>query len=300
MVIAGPTASGKTALAAELAKKYNGEVVSADSMQIYKRMDIGTAKPTKEETAGIPHHMIDILEPWEKFSVAEYVNMAHGIIADITRRNKLPILAGGTGLYIDSLINDVEFSEEKNDNSIRERLNELAKTEGAEALLKILKKCDPVSYEKIHPNNIKRVIRAIEYFELTGKTISEHNEESKKKISRYAPIMLMIDRPREYLYERIEKRVDMMINNGLIEEVAALRDMGLTKKDTSMQGIGYKEVLDYLHGTSTKDEMIRIIKRDTRHYAKRQLTWFGRNKDMLRIDGDLPEKAGEITESRLN
>ena len=293
MVIAGPTASGKTALAVELAKKYNGEVVSADSMQIYRKMNIGTAKPTVEETEGIPHHMIDILEPRENFSVAAYVEAAHEVIEDISHRGKLPIVAGGTGLYINSLIDDVDFSEEENDNSIRESLQRFADEEGVGALWERLKVCDPVSAEKIHPNNVKRVIRAIEVFELTGRPISEQNEEIKKKISRYNPLMIMINRPREYLYERIEKRVDIMLSDGLIEEVEALKNMGLTKKNMAMQGIGYKEVLDYLHGLTTKDEMIRIIKRDTRRYAKRQLTWFRRDERMINIDGDLLKEACE-------
>ena len=293
LVIAGPTASGKTALAVELAKKYNGEVVSADSMQIYRKMNIGTAKPTSDETEGIPHHMIDILEPWENFSVAAYVEAAHEIIKDISERGKIPIVAGGTGLYINSLVDDVDFSEEENDNSIRERLQRIADDEGTDALMEILKKCDPASCEKIHPNNVKRVIRAIEFFELTGKPISEQNEESKKKESRYNPLMFMIDRPREYLYERIEKRVDIMLDMGLIDEVKTLKNMGLTKKNMSMQGIGYKEVLDYLRGLTTKDEMIRIIKRDTRRYAKRQLTWFRRDDRMIKIDGDLLKESCE-------
>ena len=293
LVIAGPTASGKTALAVELAKKYNGEVVSADSMQIYRKMNIGTAKPTKEETEGIPHHMIDILEPWENFSVAAYVEAAHDIIKDISECGKLPIVAGGTGLYINSLIDDVDFSEEENDNSIRENLQKIADAEGVGVLWERLKAYDPVSAEKIHPNNVKRVIRAIEFFELTGKPISEQNEESKKKESRYNPLMIMINRPREYLYERIEKRVDIMLSDGLIEEVEALKKLGLTKKNMAMQGIGYKEVLDYLHGLTTKDEMIRIIKRDTRRYAKRQLTWFKRDERMINIDGDLLKEACE-------
>lgn len=297
LVIAGPTASGKTALAAELAKKYNGEVISADSMQIYKKMDIGTAKPTAEETKGIPHHMIDIREPWEDFSVAAYVEKAHEIIRDITNRAKLPIVAGGTGLYINSLIDDVDFSKDEGNGELRKQLRELAETEGVGKLMERLKKCDPVSYEKIHPNNLKRVIRAIEFFELTGKPISQQTEESKQKESRYNPLMLMINLKREYLYERIEKRVDIMLDMGLIDEVKELSRMGLTKKNLSMQGIGYKEVFDYLRGLSTIEEMTRIIKRDTRRYAKRQLTWFNRDKRMIKLDGDLIYKASEVIDN---
>lgn len=297
LVIAGPTASGKTALAAELAKKYNGEVISADSMQIYKKMDIGTAKPTAEETKGIPHHMIDIKEPWEDFSVAAYVEKAHEIIRDITNRAKLPIVAGGTGLYINSLIDDVDFSKDEGNGELRKQLRELAETEGVGKLMERLKKCDPVSCEKIHPNNLKRVIRAIEFFELTGKPISQQTEESKQKESRYNPLMLMINLKREYLYERIEKRVDIMLDMGLIDEVKELSRMGLTKKNLSMQGIGYKEVFDYLRGFSTIEEMTRIIKRDTRRYAKRQFTWFNRDKRMIKLDGDLIYKASEAIDN---
>lgn len=297
LVIAGPTASGKTDLAVEIAKKYNGEVISADSMQIYKWMDIGTAKPTEEEMGGVPHHMIDIIEPFDNYSVALYVEKVHGIIEDIIGRGKLPIVAGGTGLYINSLIDDVEFSEEKSDPEIRKKLEDIAKNEGRERLMEMLADCDPISYEKIHPNNLKRVIRAIEFFELTGEPISAQTEKSKQKESRYEPLMLMIARPREYLYERIEKRVDIMLRVGLVEEVEKLKDMGLTKKHLSMQGIGYKEVLDYLRGFTTGDEMIRIIKRDTRHYAKRQLTWFNRDKRMIRIDGDLFKEACAVIDS---
>lgn len=290
VVVAGPTASGKTALAAELAEKYTGEVVSADSMQIYKKMDIGTAKPTAEEMRGIPHHMISILEPWEDFSVADYVAAAHEIIADITGRGKLAIVAGGTGLYVNSLIDDVEFREEESNPEIRRRLYALAADAGAEAVFEILKKCDPVSAQRIHPNNLKRVIRAVEFFELNGKRISEHNDE--KKPSRYEPLMLMLNPPRELLYKRIEERVDKMFSDGLIEEVEGLRRLGLTKEYVSMQGIGYKEVLDYLRGFSEKEEMLRIIKRDTRRYAKRQLTWFGRDSRMVRLSEN-PSSAAE-------
>ncbi len=293
LVVAGPTASGKTALAVELAKEYNGEVISADSMQIYKKLDIGSAKPTKAEMEGIPHHMLDIIEPDKPFSVASFVEMAKGIIEDIFSRGKLPILAGGTGLYVNSLIDDVEFSAEAPDTGVREELESLLKEKGIDYMAEMLRDIDPVSYEKIHKNNTKRVIRAIEFFKVNGYPISRQVEETKKKESRYDPLILFIDRPRDYLYERIEKRVDIMLSDGLIEEVEALKKLGLTKKNMAMQGIGYKEVLDYLHGLTTKDEMIRIIKRDTRRYAKRQLTWFRRDERMINIDGDLLKEACE-------
>ncbi len=289
LVIAGPTASGKTALAVELARIYNGEVCSADSMQIYKKMDIGTAKPEEAEMCGIPHHMLSVIEPWETFSVADYVKMAHPIILDIYKRGKLPIVAGGTGLYINSLIDDIDFSDEERDTGTRAELERIAKEEGIDVLLKKLLECDPVSAERIHPNNVKRIIRAIEFFELTGKPLSE--QDNRPNESRYNPLILMINPEREYLYNRIEKRVDIMLKNGLIEEVGELMAQGLTKKNMSMQGIGYKEVIDYLRGFTTKSEMTRIIKRDTRRYAKRQLTWFRRDERIINISGDLLKEA---------
>ena len=295
LVIAGPTASGKTALAVELAKKYNGEVVSADSMQIYKRMDIGTAKPDKAEMAGVVHHMIDIAEPEDSFSVADYVDMAHKVIADIVSRKKLPIVAGGTGLYINSLIDDADFSKAPSNDAIKDELYELFEKEGAEPLLEMLKEVDPVSYERIHPNNIKRVIRAIEFYRTNNRPLSEQSDENQKKDSRYNPLMLMINPKREVLYERIEKRVDIMLERGLIDEVKRLSAEGLTKKNQSMQGIGYKEVLEYLNGFMTMSEMIRILKRNSRRYAKRQFTWFKRDPRMINIENDLLfEAAGEI------
>lgn len=291
LVIAGPTASGKTALAVELAKEYNGEVISADSMQIYKNLDIGSAKPTEDEMDGIPHHMLDIKEAWESFSVADFVTLAREKIVDIINRGKLPILAGGTGLYVNSLIDDVDFSDEDKDEKIREELNELLKEKGIDYMAEMLREIDPVSFEKIHKNNTKRVIRAIEFFKVNGYPISRQVEETKMKESRYNPLILMISRPRDYLYERIEKRVDIMLSCGLVDEVKTLMDMGITKKNQSMQGIGYKEVLDYLRGFSTYSEMVRILKRNTRHYAKRQITWFSRDDRAIKIDGDLSFEA---------
>ncbi len=292
LVIAGPTASGKTALAVELAKRYNGEVVSADSMQIYNRMNIGTAKPEAEEMEGIPHHLMDFLEPGERFSVAEYVARAHEVIADIHSRGKLPIVAGGTGLYINSLVDDIDFSPAEDGGEIRAELAERVKNEGIEGLMAELREIDPVSAEKIHPNNTKRVIRAVEYYRLNGTPISEQGR--RQESSRYSPLMLMLDHPRELLYERIEKRVDIMLDMGLLAEVQSLMAEGLTKGNLSMQGIGYKEVIDYLRGFTTKEEMTRIIKRDTRRYAKRQLTWFNRDPRMNKISGDLAAAAAEI------
>lgn len=283
VVVCGATASGKTSLAINIAKEFNGEVVSADSMQIYKFMDIGTAKPTKEEMDGVVHHMIDIVTPDINFSVAEYCSMAHSIIKDINERGKLPILAGGTGLYINSVVNDVKFEEAEQNETLRLELEDYAKTEGAEALHRILEECDPVSADKIHANNIKRVIRAIEVFRTTGEKLSEHNEKSKEIISRYSPIMMEILWDREELYERIDRRVDIMIEQGLETETKKLYEMGYTKDLTSMQGIGYKEMFQYFDGEWSFDEAVDKIKQYSRNYAKRQNTWFKRDERITRL-----------------
>lgn len=283
VVVCGATASGKTSLAINIAKKFNGEVVSADSMQIYKFMDIGTAKPTKEEMDGVVHHMIDIVTPDINFSVAEYCSMAHSVIKDINERGKLPILAGGTGLYINSVVNDVKFEEAEQNEALRLELEDYAKTKGAEALHRILEESDPVSADKIHANNIKRVIRAIEVFRTTGEKLSEHNEKSKEIISRYSPIMMEILWDREELYERIDRRVDIMIEQGLETETKKLYEMGYTKDLTSMQGIGYKEMFQYFDGEWTFDEAVDKIKQYSRNYAKRQNTWFKRDERITRL-----------------
>ena len=288
VVVAGATASGKTSLAINIAKKFSGEVVSADSMQIYKYMDIGTAKPTKEEMDGVVHHMIDIVTPDVNFSVADYCDMAHKVIEDIINRGKLPILAGGTGLYINSLVNDVTFEEAECDVTLRDELSKLAEKEGAVTLHNILKECDPVSAEKIHANNVKRVIRAIEVFRTTGERLSDHNEKSKEITSRYSPVMMEILWERDVLYERINKRVDIMMDQGLLEETKKLYDMGYTKDLTSMQGIGYKEMFEYFDGVWTLDEAVDKIKQYSRNYAKRQNTWFKRDERIVRLN---PEES---------
>lgn len=284
VVVAGATASGKTSLAIKLAKEFDGEVVSADSMQIYKYMDIGTAKPTKEEMEGIPHHLIDIVTPDVNFSVAEYAKLAHEAIFDITSRGKLPILTGGTGLYINSVVNDVEFEEAEQNEELRAELEALAQEQGAESLHRMLQEIDPVSAGKIHANNIKRVIRAIEVFKTTGERLSEHNEKSKEIISRYQPVMMEILWDREKLYERIDKRVDIMIEQGLEKETKKLYEMGYTKDLTSMQGIGYKEMFQYFDGVWTFDEAVDKIKQYSRNYAKRQNTWFKRDDRIVRLN----------------
>ena len=277
IIVAGPTASGKTRLAIEIAKVFDGEIVSADSMQIYKYMDIGTAKPTAGERAEAVHHLIDFIEPDRSYSVAEYVEDAHKCIAEIISRGKTPVMCGGTGLYIDSVANDVTFGETEADYALRDELRGLAEKHGAEYLIKMLAEFDPVSAERLHPNNIKRVIRAIEFYRLTGIPISEHQEETKKKESRYNSLMFCLDWERETLYERINKRVDIMIADGLPDEVARLRDMGYTRDMQSMQGIGYKEMLEYLDGEITLESSIEAVKQGSRRYAKRQMTWFRRN-----------------------
>lgn len=301
IVVVGATASGKTALSVELAKKFNGEIISADSMQIYRKMDIGTAKPTKEEQCGIPHHLMDCIEPGTEYSTADYVLDAHRIIKNIIQKNKIPIVVGGTGLYINSLVNDISFDEEKGDKRIRDELYKIADNEGAEKLIEMLAEFDPESAERISIGNVRRIIRAIEIYKLTGKTMTEHNAETSKKESRYLPLMLAVSWDRKELYERIDKRVDIMLENGLFEEVVFFAKLGYTKKMQAMQGIGYKQLLDYYRGLSTYEEAVRIIKRDTRRYAKRQLTWFKRDKRIKWIpaDSDILKQADEYVRNFL-
>lgn len=284
IVVAGPTASGKTDLAIDIANDVGGEIVSADSMQIYKYMDIGTAKPTKEERKKCPHYLIDFVDPRVEFSVADYVGVAHARIADIVSRGKIPVMCGGTGLYINSVVDDVEFGEYENDMKLREELREIAEKDGGEKLIEMLREFDPVSAERLHPNNLKRVIRAIEFFRISGVPISEHQEETKKKESRYEPIMFLIDRPREELYERINRRVDVMMEMGLVDEVKSLLNKGYTRDLNSMQGIGYKEIIAYLEGEIPLEEAIDCVKQNSRHYAKRQLTWFRRDERIIKLN----------------
>lgn len=293
IVVAGPTASGKTGLAIDIARKFDGEVVSADSMQIYKYMDIGTAKPTAEERAMCPHHLIDFVEPDEDFSVADYTKLAHEKIADIYARGKLPVMCGGTGLYINSVVNDVEFGEMTADEELREKLAEIGKREGGEKLIEILREFDPVSAERLHPNNMRRVIRAIEFYKLTKIPISEHQEMTKRIESRYDPVMFCIDHDRQILYDRINLRVDLMIKDGLIDEVRRIMDMGYTKELNSMKGIGYKEIMDHLNGECTLEEAIENVKQGSRRYAKRQLTWFRRDERIIMLK---PETASAEAE----
>lgn len=296
-VIAGPTASGKTAAGIEAAKRLNGEIISADSMQIYKYMDIGSAKPTSEEMQGIPHHMIDIVYPDEEFSVALFRKMAGELINEITARKRLPIIVGGTGLYINSLIYPYDFTDSAGDNGYREELNELALEKGNDFVHNMLKDIDLESYTRIHPNNLRRVIRALEVYRNTGKTISEYQMESRARNPEYDAAYVGLTMDRAALYNRINLRVDRMIEQGLIEEVKKIKAMGYSKNMVSMQGIGYKEIFDYLDNRCTIEETVDIIKQSSRRYAKRQLTWFRRDDNIhwIEIDKyDSMDKAVEI------
>lgn len=277
LCVVGPTASGKTDYAVELALKCGGEVVSCDSMQIYKHMDIGTAKPTADEMKGVKHLMIDIIEPNESFSVARFSEMARECIDDILLRGKMPVLCGGTGLYFDSTINNINFIQMDTDEEYRKYLESAAKEFGNEYVYKILKRVDEESAESIHPNNLKRVIRALEIYKTTGKKKSELDKEQLSE-PLYEPEITGLMRDREVLYDRINKRVDIMMEKGLVEEVSELIKMGIDTEATSMQAIGYKEIIEYLDGKTSLSDAVDKIKRESRRYAKRQLTWFKRNE----------------------
>lgn len=284
VVLTGPTAVGKTALSIELAKAISGAIISADSMQVYKHMDIGSAKIMPEEMEGIRHYLVDEFEPDEEFHVARFVERAKECLNEIYREGKIPIIVGGTGFYIQALLYDVNFSKQNTNTEYRKELEYLAEEKGAEYLHKMLKEVDAASAEAIHANNRKRVIRALEFYHLTGTKISEHNETEKQKTSPYNFAYFVLTDNRKHLYERIEKRVDMMIKNGLVEEVQKLKDMGYHREMVSMQGLGYKEILDYLDGKMTLEEAVSLIKKETRHFAKRQLTWFRRERDVIWFD----------------
>lgn len=284
IILTGPTASGKTALSVELAKRIGGEIISADSMQVYRHMDVGSAKVTKEEMDGVPHHLIDVLDPQDAFNVVVFQGMAKRAMEKIYKNGHIPIVAGGTGFYIQALLNDIDFTENDGDMEYRQQLEELAASQGAEVLHERLRQVDPASAEAIHANNVKRVIRALEFYEKTGKRISEHNEEERKKESPYQFAYYVLNMERAKLYERIDQRVDKMLEDGLVAEVEKLKSMGCTRDMVSMQGLGYKEILDYLGGECSLDEAVYILKRDTRHFAKRQLTWFKREKEVTWVD----------------
>ena len=288
IVIGGPTASGKSGLAIKLAKKINGEIISADSMQIYKDMNIGTAKVTEEEMKGITHYMLDIVSPEERYSVSTYKKEAEKAIEEILEKGKIPIIVGGTGLYIESLIYGIEFQDEKIDEQYRKQLDTIAEIEGLEKLYCEATKIDSQAMEKISKNDKKRIIRVLEIYHKTGKTKTEQEIESRKTEIKYNYKSFAITMDRNKLYQRIEKRVDQMIENGLIQEVENIRKK-YNKFPTAMQGLGYKEVIEYLENKTTKEEMVEKLKKETRHYAKRQLTWFRKYKEIIWLDGGKEE-----------
>lgn len=284
IILTGPTAVGKSALAVALAKQIGGEIISADSMQVYRHMDIGSAKMTEKEMEGIPHYLIDVLEPTEEFNVVVFQKMAKEAMTQIYNRGHIPILAGGTGFYIQAVLYDIDFTENDEDTAFRCALEKEALEKGPEILYEKLKAVDPASCEKIHANNVKRVIRALEFYEKTGKPISEHNKEQRERVSFYNAAYFVLQDDRERIYRKIDERVDLMIAQGLVDEVSALREMGCTRNMVSMQGLGYKEILAYLEGELSFEEAVYRIKRDTRHFAKRQLTWFRREKEVVWVD----------------
>ena len=292
--IVGPTASGKTGLAIELAKKIDAEVISADSMQIYKDLDVGTAKVTEEEAQGIPHHMINVCNVEDKFSVADFKSMCYDKIEEIQKRGKNVIIAGGTGLYVNAVVYNMNFTEEETDTALRQELEQIAKEKGNEYLHKMLRELDPKSAEEIHMNNVKRVIRAIEMAKNVGLK-SEHMEAEKTRIANekapYEFVVFCIEQEREYLYSRINLRVDLMIKDGILDEAKKVYDMKLPSNNTCMQAIGYKEFFPYFEGTATLEECIETLKKETRHYAKRQMTWFNNKLNTVKLDGSKPKKV---------
>lgn len=293
VVLTGPTAAGKTSLSIKLAKEINGEIISADSMQVYRGMDIGSAKITPDEMQGVRHHLIDYLDFTEEYNVTRFARDAKSAICDITQRGKVPIIVGGTGFYIQAVLKNVDFTNTDDDLEYRNYLYDLAEKEGANKLHNMLKEVDPVAAEEIHANNIKRVARALEFYKLTGKRISDHNKEEADKDSPYNYSYFVLTMDRDKLYDRIDKRVDIMLDKGLVDEVQALKNKGAHESMVSMQGLGYKEILSYLSGNISLEEAVYIIKRDTRHFAKRQLTWFKREKDVTYLEVD-KYSEGEI------
>ena len=286
VVLTGPTAVGKTKASIGLAKAIGGEIISADSMQIYRHMDIGSAKIMPEEMEGVPHYLIDELEPSEEFHVVRFQQMAKEAMKKIYSHGNIPIIVGGTGFYIQALLYDIDFTETREEDSYRRELEAYADSKGAAYLHDMLRRVDPKAAEEIHANNVKRVIRALEYYHQTGKRISEHNETERKKQSPYQFVYFVLNDDRKNLYQRIDMRVDQMIQQGLVAEVRHLREMGCTRDMVSMQGLGYKEILAYLDGECTLEEAVYIIKRDTRHFAKRQITWFKRERQVTWIEKD--------------
>ncbi|HCJ76418.1 MAG TPA: tRNA (adenosine(37)-N6)-dimethylallyltransferase MiaA [Roseburia sp.] len=281
VVLTGPTAVGKTELSIQLAKAIGGEIISADSMQVYKYIDVGSAKITPEEMDGVRHYLVDELEPFDEFHVVKFQEYAKKYLNEIYAHGKIPIIAGGTGFYIQALLNDIDFTEQESDSAYRKELEALAEEHGNQYLHDRLKEVDPESAEAIHPNNRKRVIRALEFYQETGGKISEHNAKEQMRTSPYNFAYFVLNDERSHLYKRIDARVDKMIEDGLEAEVRRLKEMGCTKDMVAMQGIGYKEMLAYLDGEYSLDEAVYIIKRETRHFAKRQITWFKRERDVI-------------------
>ncbi len=284
IVLTGPTAVGKTALSIALAKEIGGEIISADSMQVYKYMDIGSAKITKDEMQGVKHYLIDVLEPSEEFNVYRFQQMAKEAVKEIYQKGHIPIVVGGTGFYIQALLYDIDFSTEEDHNAFRIELERLAAEKGSAYLHAQLEEVDSVSAKEIHPNNQKRIIRALEFYQLNGEKISDHNQKERQKEAAYDFSYFVLTDDRKRLYQRIDERVDAMLEKGLLEEVRHLKEMGYQRNMVSMQGLGYKELLSYLSGECTLDEAIYLIKRSTRRFAKRQLTWFRRERDVIWLE----------------
>ena len=300
IILAGPTAVGKTKASILLAHAAGAEIISADSMQVYRKMDIGSAKIRPEEMDGIRHYLVDVLEPEEEFNVVRFQQMAKEAVREIRSRGKIPLVVGGTGFYIQALLYDIDFTENDGDESYRRELERTARERGTEYLHELLREADPRAAEQIHPHNVKRVIRALEFHRQTGGKISEHNEREREKESPYQYAYFVLTDERSRLYERIDRRVDQMMEQGLLDEVRALKERGVRADSTAMQGLGYKELYAYLDGAYSLEEAVRIIKRDTRHFAKRQLTWFKRERDVLWADRSvLGQEDGPVAEFML-
>ncbi|MGI6018477.1 MAG: tRNA (adenosine(37)-N6)-dimethylallyltransferase MiaA [Marvinbryantia sp.] len=300
IILTGPTAVGKTALSISLAKAVGGEIISADSMQVYKGMNIGSAKIMPEEMQNVPHYLIDELEPNEEFHVVLFQQLAKKYMQQIWAKGKIPILVGGTGFYIQAVLYDIDFTANESDESWRQEMERLALEKGASYLHQMLQKVDPKAADEIHENNVKRVIRALEYYKESGEPISAHNARERKKESPYNAVYFVLNQDRQILYERINRRVDQMLENGLLDEVKCLQQKGYTRDMVSMQGLGYKEILDYLNGTCTFEEAVYRLKRDTRHFAKRQLTWFKRERSIIWLNREEYENEEAILEAMKN
>ena len=299
VILTGPTAVGKTSLSIALAKAIEGEIISADSMQVYRGMDIGSAKILPGERMGVSHYLIDELEPDEEFHVVRFQKLAKKYMAQIYERGHIPILVGGTGFYIQAVLYDIDFTENDSNTTYRQELEKIATAKGTAYLHKLLEEKDPQSAIDIHPNNVKRVIRALEYYKKCGQPISEHNQQEREKKSPYDFVYFVLNEDRKILYKRIDERVDQMLTDGLVDEVRSLKDRGFTRDMVSMQGLGYKEILDYLDGYATLDEAVYRIKRDTRHFAMRQITWFKRERDVTWINKGDFENTKEILDYML-